>query len=194
MSTYLVALAVGDFVCTEGKTGTVPVRVCSTPDKKALTGFALEATQKVIEYFDTYYAIKYPFKKLDVVAVPDFAAGATENTAAIFYREEYLLADPSSASVGTRELIASVRGHEIAHQWFGNLVTMAWWDDVWLDEGFAMWAANKPVRRSARSNSIVFLNGSRRNRRYQFDAIMWLDSEKAVWGSVQCDLSPSSGG
>jgi aminopeptidase N len=145
MSTYLVALAVGDFVCAEGKTATLPVRVCSTPDKKALTGFALEAIQKVLGYFDTYYAIKYPFKKLDVVAVPDFAAGAMENTAAIFYREEYLLADPTSASVGTRKLIASVLGHEIAHQWFGNLVTMAWWDDLWLNEGFATWAANKPV-------------------------------------------------
>jgi aminopeptidase N len=145
MSTYLVALAVGDFVCNEGKAGTVPVRVCSTPDKKALTGFALEAIQKVLEYFDTYYALKYPFKKLDVVAVPDFAAGAMENTAAIFYREEYLLADPKSTSVGTRKLIAGILGHEIAHQWFGNVVTMAWWDDLWLNEGFATWAANKPV-------------------------------------------------
>lgn len=145
MSTYLVALAVGDFVCNEGKTGTAPVRICSTPDNKALTGVALEATQKVLEYFDTYYAIKYPFKKLDVVAVPDFAAGAMENTAAIFYREEYLLADPKSTSVGTRKLIASILGHEIAHQWFGNLVTMAWWDDLWLNEGFATWAANTPV-------------------------------------------------
>jgi aminopeptidase N len=146
MSTYLVALAVGDFVCAGGVADGTPVRICSTPDKKALTGFALEATQKVLEYFNRYYSIRYPFEKLDVVAVPDFAAGAMENTAAIFYREEYLLADPKSASVGTRKTITSILGHEIAHQWFGDLVTMAWWDDLWLNEGFATWAAGKPMQ------------------------------------------------
>ena len=138
MSTYLLAFIGGPFEATEPRVvrGT-PIRIIVPRGNLHLTDIAMENAVFCFEYLSDYYGIPYPADKLDHIAIPDFAAGAMENVGLITYRDAYIVIDPEKASQGELQNSLDVIGHEIAHQWFGNLVTMAWWEGAWLNEAFA---------------------------------------------------------
>jgi len=138
MSSYLLAVCVGECDTVEATTATgVLVRVF-TPRGQASHGeYALNVAVKSLEYYADYFKIGYPLPKCDLIAVPDFSAGAMENWGLITYRESLLLVDPKNSSAQTQQRIAIIVAHEVAHQWFGNLVTMDWWTYLWLNEGYA---------------------------------------------------------
>ncbi len=138
MSSYLLAFIVGHFEYIEKKTKEgVLVRVFVTPGKLKQAEFALDVAARTISFYSNYFGISYPLPVLDLIAIPDFAAGAMENWGAVTYRETAVLVDPLETSTHNKQWVALVIAHELAHQWFGNLVTMEWWTHLWLNEGFA---------------------------------------------------------
>ncbi|XP_065313143.1 aminopeptidase N-like isoform X1 [Gordionus sp. m RMFG-2023] len=139
MSTYLLAFSENEFdvvPAAPSKSG-VKFSIWVRPGMSEHASYASEISSKVLDFFEGYFGIPYPLAKLDMMAVPDFSAGAMENWGLITYRESALLFDPKVSSLANKERIANIIVHEISHQWFGNLVTMQWWDDLWLNEGFA---------------------------------------------------------
>ncbi len=145
MSTYLLALGVARLTARTIQVGPTRVSVWTVPGQLHLSDFALKVTAGVLPMLNDYFDLPYPYPKLDLISVPDFAMGAMENWGAIFFRDSRLLVDEGLTSTATLRDVANVITHEIVHQWFGNLVTMIWWDDLWLNEAFATWLAAKIV-------------------------------------------------
>ncbi len=143
MSTYLVVLAAGELERSSAMQDGTEIGVVTTVGKQASAAYALKASQDLVHYYNDYFGVRYPLPKLDQIAVPGGFGGAMENWGGVIYNEATMLYDPSKNPISTQQRVFSVVAHETAHQWFGNLVTMAWWDNLWLNESFASWMESK---------------------------------------------------
>ncbi len=170
MSSYLFALAAGEFERLSGQADGVTVSVVTTAGKSAQGRFALDTAIDLLQYFNEYFGVKYPLPKLDLIAVPGGFGGAMENWGAITFFEGLLLFDPAVSPDTAKRGIFTYVAHEIAHQWFGNLVTMGWWDNLWLNEGFASWMEKKAAEHFYPQWQVWLNGGSRKQRVLDTDA------------------------
>ena len=173
MSTYLLFFGVGDFERATAREGATEVGVVTRRGALSQAQFALDSATRVLREYNDYFGVPYPLPKLDNIASPGRSQffGAMENWGAIYTFEHALLIDPSITTQAEREEVFGTAAHEIAHQWFGNLVTMAWWDDLWLNEGFASWMTARTVQRLHPEWATVLGEVGTRNRAMQLDAL-----------------------
>ena len=154
LPSYLLALAVGPFDTVPIAGMSVPGRVVTVKGKGPLAAEAARVTPPLLAALEKYFGRPYPFEKLDLIAVPEYWPGAMENPGAITFADQILLIDPAGATVAQRRLMIEVNAHEIAHMWFGDLVTMAWWDDLWLNESFASWMGDKVTQEAFKETEV----------------------------------------